>query len=117
MARLNAEAGAPYIEGGFQTSMWLRLSDPDLKADLLVGPWAGVGGTITDHVGIGLRSTIEVPLFHTLFDTSPGNIVGSQLIVYWNWEGRDRRRPEAPADPPQPAPTNAPGNETIGPTR
>ncbi len=96
----------PYLEVGPSLSLWLRPSYPALLVDLNVGGWAGVGMPITPTVDLGIRTSVEVPLFHTwLGDVSGPVVTTAAMVSFRRLTKEERKARDAPPGLPAPEPS------------
>lgn len=72
---------AVYFDAGINLTLWLRLSDPQFRADFGFGPYGGVGFDMLENVGANLRVMWGAPAIHTLLRQSSGGITTVTLNI------------------------------------
>ena len=65
---------AVYFDAGFNMALWLRLSDPDFRADFGWGLYGGAGVDIFKSLGANVRVMWGAPLIHTFVRKTSGGI-------------------------------------------
>ena len=101
--RLGKGPLAVSIEGGVQAGMWAHFSQKVLPFDFLLGGWSSTQLAVGKRVGLGLRATYDVPLFHRATKQSTGIIGGAFVLSFVTKPGRVKNTPPHKTDPP---PTN-----------
>jgi len=71
---------AVYFDAGAQLNLYLRLSDPDFRADFAIGAYGGLGYDFLEKVGTSVRVLWGSPLIHGLADKKPRTVV----TAIWN---------------------------------
>jgi hypothetical protein len=92
---------APSLEAGFHGSVWTHFSQKEMPFDLCLGTWGSFQMSLGDKFGIGMRTTYDLPIYHTLAGLSEG-IVGGSILLTMVVGGAKDKPPEAI---PPPAPT------------
>jgi hypothetical protein len=67
-------APAAFFDVGAQLNLFLRLSDPDFKADFSIGAYGGGGYEINDFLSVSARLNWGTPLIHNIQNDTAGSI-------------------------------------------
>lgn len=63
-----------YFDGGLNLNLFLRLSDPQFRADFGFGVYGGLGLDLFKNMGMNVRATWGTPLVHTLIKKTSSGI-------------------------------------------
>lgn len=74
---------AVYFDIGANLNLWLRLSDPDFRADFGLGAFGGIGFDLFENFGANLRVLWGVPAIHTLIRQTSSGI--TQVVLNINF--------------------------------
>jgi hypothetical protein len=80
--RLGSGPIAPSLEGGFHTSVWTHFSQKKMPFDLCLGSWGSFQMSLGKRVGLGVRATYDLPVYHALSGLSKGIVGGSFMMTY-----------------------------------
>lgn len=70
---------AAFFDIGAQANLYLRLSDPDFRADFAIGAYGGLGYDFAEKFGTSLRVMWGSPLVHSVMDGKPRTVVTTLL--------------------------------------
>jgi hypothetical protein len=93
----------PSVEAGFQSSLWTHTSQKQMPFDLCVGTWGSFQMSLGDKFGLGMRTTYDLPIYHTLAGFSEG-IIGGSVVLTMVTAGKKKQAPEEVPPPPPEAP-------------
>lgn len=89
----------PSLEAGFHSSLWTHASQKEMPFDLCVGTWGSFQMSLGDKFGLGMRTTYDLPIYHTLAGLSEG-IIGGSVVLTMVTAGKKKQAPEELPPPP-----------------
>lgn len=102
VAFAGARAPRPWVRAGVSAALLFRFSDPDHRADLGLGPYAGVGVQLAPRVSLSIAAHASHPVVHDFLDRGYWYVATTTALL--EIHGRPHQPPPRGLLPPDASP-------------